>query len=128
MDLHPVRQLGRFLVVGTFNTAFSYFVYALLLSKGVSYPLANFASLICGILMSFAMQGHFVFRRFEARRFPAFLITWLCLWILNVGLISLLLPVVAGNAYLAGAVALCVIVPVSFVVQKHLVFGGGSGR
>ena len=43
-------------------------------------------------------------------------------------LIGLLLPFTRGNAYAAGAVALAIIVPLSFLIQKYLVFGGGSGR
>jgi hypothetical protein len=50
------------------------------------------------------------------------------LWGLNVMLIGLLLPFTRDNAYAAGAIALIMIVPLSFIVQKYLVFGGGSGR
>ena len=78
--------------------------------------------------MGFVTQGHFVFRKFEARRFPLFVVSWLALWVLNVLLIAALLPHVDGNAYVAGAIAMVFIVALSFLVQKHLVFGGGSGR
>ena len=84
--------------------------------------------MVAGVLIGFLTQGHFVFRALERRRFPAFILTWLGLWGLNVLLIRLLLPVASGNAYLAGALALAIIVPLSYLIQKHLVFGGGSGR
>ena len=128
LKLPPAGELRRFVTAGVFNTGLSYGVYALCLWLGLPYPLANLAAMVAGVLVGFLTQGHFVFRRLEGWRFPRFALSWLALWGLNVLLIRLLLPLTAMNAYLAGAVALCVIVPLSFVVQKHLVFGGGSGR
>lgn len=122
-SLH-LRQLKLFVMAGVVNTGFSYGIYALLLWMGLSYPLANFAAMVGGVLLAFVTQGHFVFRRFEVKRFPVFVLSWLVLWGVNVLLIRLLLPVAHGNAYLAGALALVVIVPTSFVTQKFLVFGG----
>ena len=124
----PARQLAGFVLAGIFNTAFSYGIYALGLWLGLSYPVANFVSMIIGVLAGFVTQGHFVFRKLEARRFPFFVLFWLLMWGLNVLLIRLLLPLAGGNAYAAGALALIVIVPLSFLVQKYLVFGGGFRR
>lgn len=121
-------ELVRFILAGGVNTGFSYAVYAACLWLGIAYPLANLAAMVAGVLIGFLTQGHFVFRALERRRFPAFILTWLGLWGLNVLLIRFLLPVASGNAYLAGALALAIIVPLSYLIQKHLVFGGGSGR
>ena len=123
-----IGQLGGFLIAGTTNTAISYGIYALGLWIGLSYPIANFVSMIVGVLVGFVTQGHFVFRRLTAARFPLYALSWLVLWGLNVLVIGLLLPLTHDNAYLAGAIALAVIVPLSFLVQKHLVFSGGSDR
>ena len=128
LKLPPVWQFGRFLAAGVVNTAFSYAVYAACLTLGIAYPLANLAAMIAGVFIGFMTQGHFVFRRLEGRRFPFFVLSWIALWGVNVLLISLLLPLTRENAYLAGALALVIIVPLSFLIQKHLVFGGGSGR
>ena len=128
LKLPPTAQISRFVAAGVVNTGFSYGVYAAFLWLGISYPLANLAAMIAGVLLGFMTQGHFVFRRLEGRRFPSFVLSWLALWGLNVLLIGLLLPFTRESAYLAGATALSVIVPLSFLVQKHLVFGGGSDR
>ncbi len=116
------------MIAGATNTAISYGIYALGLWIGLSYPIANFASMIVGVLVGFVTQGHFVFGGFKAGRFPLYALSWLALWGLNVLLIGLLLPHTRENAYLAGAIALVIIVPLSFLIQKHLVFGGGSGQ
>lgn len=128
LRLPPAGELTRFVAAGLFNTGFSYAVYALFLWLGIAYPLANLAAMAAGLVIGFLTQGHFVFRKLEGRRFPAFVLSWLALWGVNVLVIRLLLPVLGANAYAAGAVALCIIVPMSFLVQKFLVFGGGSGR
>jgi putative flippase GtrA len=128
LKLPPTGQISRFVAAGVVNTGFSYGVYAACLWLGISYPLANLAAMTAGVLIGFMTQGHFVFRRLEGRRFPSFVLSWLTLWGLNVMLIGLLLPFTRGNAYAAGAVALAIIVPLSFLIQKYLVFGGGSGR
>ncbi len=121
-------EVRRFLIAGLVNTALSYGIYAACLSLGMAYPVANFMAMIGGVLVSFLTQGGFVFRRLEARRFPAFVMMWLLLWLLNVALITLILPVAGGNAYLAGGVALVIVVVISFVVQKYFVFAGRSVR
>lgn len=122
------RQLVRFIIAGTLNTSVSYGIYALGLWLGTGYALANLLSMIGGVLIGFVTQGAFVFRRFETRRFPLFIAVWLALWVVNVLLIRLLLPSVNQNAYVSGALTLLVMVPLSFIVQKFLVFGDGSGR
>jgi putative flippase GtrA len=121
-------QLARFIIAGVINTSFSYGIYALGLWMGLAYPVANFLAMVGGVCMGFVTQGRFVFRRFEARRFPIFVFTWLLLWGLNVVLIGLLMPLVGHNAYAAGAMASVVMIVVSFIVQKHLVFADRPAR
>lgn len=128
LTLPPVGQIKRFVLAGLFNTGFSYAIYAAGLWFGLSYPVANFAAMIGGVLMGFVTQGRFVFRRSEARRFPLFVLTWLLLWGFNLLLISMFLPVVNGNAYLAGAGAMAIVVALSFIFQKYLVFADRSHR
>jgi len=128
LSLPPAGELSRFFAAGLFNTSFSYAVYALFLWLGIAYPLANLAAMMSGLVIGFVTQGHFVFRKLQGHRFPAFVLSWFAIWGFNVLLIRLLLPVLGTNAYAAGAVALFIIVPLSFLVQKFLVFGGESGR
>lgn len=123
-----LSQGARFVLAGLFNTGVSYGVYALGLWLGLSYPLANFLAMLAGVLTGFITQGRFVFRRPEPRRFPLFVLTWLLLWGLNILMISLLLSAVNGNAYVAGAISMIVVVALSFIVQKYLVFADRSDR
>lgn len=121
MHLHW-DEIKRFVIAGIFNTSFSYGIYAFGLWMGLPYPAANLIAIVVGVCVGFVTQGFFVFRRFELRRIPLFAVTWFLLWGLNVLLIGILMTLVDRNAYVAGAAALPVMVFVSFIVQKTVVF------
>jgi len=119
LALRPVR----FLVVGGFNTAFSYAIYVILLYAGLPYALANLCALLLGILFSFRTQGALVFGNRDGSLIWRFAGAWGVIYIFNIGLIGLLMR--AGlNAYTAGAVALPFTSVLSYFIQKRVVFGG----
>lgn len=111
----------RFLIVGTINTGFSYGIYALLLFAGIEYKLANFGSLLAGIVFSFKTQGKFVFRNTNNRLFFRFVFCWIIIYIFNIFLIGKLIAI-DFNAYQAGAIALVPVTLFSYFVQKMIVF------
>jgi len=115
-------QFVRFLLVGGLNTSFSYAVYAVLLFLGLNYVIANFGSLLLGILFSFRTQGRLVFGNSDGRLFFRFAAIWVLIFGVNILLISSLIHT-GLNAYWAGALALVPITVISYVVQKFLVFG-----
>lgn len=122
MNREQVLQVARFLVVGVFNTGFSYAVYAVLLWVGLNFVLANLVAVLLGILFSFRTQGRFVFRNTDKRLIFRFAGCWGAIFLINIGLIALLMR--AGlNSYWAGAVALVPITVISYFAQKVLVFG-----
>ena len=114
-------QLLRFLVVGCMNTGFSYSIYALLLYGGVDYRLASLGSFILGLLFSFRTQASLVFRNADTSRFTRYLLLWLCLYVVNIGLIALMMHV-GLTSYWAGALALVPVVAASYVLQRFYVF------
>ena len=111
----------RFLVVGGFNTALCYAIYALLVSAGLVFWLANLAALLFGIGIGFFTQGRITFGNDDPRRIFRFAAIWLGLYIVQTGLIALLVraridPRIAGLIVLPGTVA-C-----SYLMQKLVVF------
>lgn len=114
-------QFLRFILVGGFNTILAYAVYALALALGLLYPAANFIALVTGILISFTMQGKYVFNRLDYRSLWRFLLCWLLIYCVNIAIIGELIEY-RLDPYAAGAMALPVIVLISFMVQKHFVF------
>jgi len=115
-------QLVRFLLVGILNTGFSYSIYAGLMYFGLNYVMANFLALILGIFFSFRTQGSLVFRNHNNRLIFRFAAAWLLIFLINIGLISLIIRC-GFNAYFAGAAALVPITIISYLIQKFFVFG-----
>lgn len=114
-------QFVRFGVVGAFNTALSFGVYALGIFAGLTYYAASFVALVFGIGFSFVVQGRLVFQSRLKGRFPAFLIMWCLLYLLNIAIIRSLVTF-DMSYYLAGLFATFPVVLISFVLQKFIVF------
>ncbi|GMN04202.1 GtrA family protein [Erythrobacter sp. MTPC3] len=114
-------QFVRFGVVGAFNTALSFGVYALGIYAGLTYYAASFVALVFGIGVSFVVQGKLVFQSRLKGRFPAFLAMWCSLYLLNIAIIRLLVTF-DMSYYLAGLLATFPVVLLSFILQKFIVF------
>ena len=114
-------QSLRFILVGVLNTAFSYGMYAGFVFIGIDYKLANFFSLMLGILFSLKTQGHLVFKNTSNRLLGRFIIGWVAIYLCVIVFIGRLIAL-GLDAYSAGALALPVSVALSFVVQKFFVF------
>ena len=122
-------KVMRFLLVGGLNTAVAYGAYALFLFMGLTYASANFLALIVGIGIGFKTQGILVFQNSDNRLFVRFVVFWVAMYLLNIGLIAQLMSL-GLNAYAAGAVTFPLIATLSFVVQNSFVFKraqNGSG-
>lgn len=118
-----MQQMFWFGVVGLANTLSSYSVFALLLYLGAPYPIATLIGATIGLLVGFALTGGMVFRESQGS-FPRYLLVFLAICSISIGVQAFL----AGrcNKYLAGALALCMTVPVSFFLNKAFVFSKGQ--
>jgi len=115
------HRFVRFLIVGTVNTFLSYGLYAALLFVGLSYIYANLIALIAGIIYSFRSQGAFVFYNRDKRRFGRFVVSWGVIYAANVLSIKEIMEL-GFDPYVAGAMALPLIVVASYFIQKLFVF------
>jgi len=113
--------LGRYLVVGLFNTAASYAFYCALLYAGAAYPLASLGALLGGIFLSFVTLGRYVFMSQLRGRFSRFLMVWGGLYFLNISLLNVLIGV-GLNSYIAGIVAAPPTIGLAFLLQRFVVF------
>lgn len=117
----PRWRIVRFLIVGLLNTGFSYLLYAIFLSLGLHYTIANLLALIIGILFSFKTQGALVFHNRAPRLLGRFTAAWLGIYGVNIATIAVFTHW-GLDAYTAGALALPVTTSLSYLMQKHLVF------
>ena len=111
----------RFLVVGVLNTSFSYLIYAGFLYIGLGYQLANFLSLVVGILFSFKTQGRLVFNNPDNRLLGRFVLSWLVIYVCVIVFIGRIIAL-GLDAYTAGALSLPLSVGLSYLTQKYFVF------
>jgi len=115
-------QMLRFVIVGTFNTALSYGIYAMGLWAGLHFAVANFVALLCGIGTGFVLHGRFVFRMQDVRRLPRFVLVWAVLYVVHVALIATAVSWLAWDPYRAGLAVLVPITALSFVLQRSFTF------
>jgi putative flippase GtrA len=111
----------RFLVVGSFNTALCFLVYAGLAWLGLPVWAASFGGLVFGIGLGFLTQGRIVFGNRDPKRFGRFVLGWVIIYGLQVGAIEALVHRGVGPS-MAGLIVLPGIVVASYLVQKWLVF------
>ena len=115
----------RFVVVGILNTGVSYLIYALLLSFGLRYQMANLIALVIGILFSFKTQGHLVFNNRNNRLLGRFILSWVLIYLCVIFLIGRIIAL-GFDAYAAGALVLPFSAVLSYVIQRYFVFKGSS--
>lgn len=114
-------QFLRFLVVGVLNTGFSFGVFAALSYLGLHYTVASFAALIAGIISGHWLHGTHVFGTKSTSTFINYVIIWVLLYAINVALIGLSIRFGASQI-LGGAIAVIFVIPVSYLLQRFIVF------
>lgn len=112
----------RFLLVGVLNTAFGVGLYCLFIYWGMSYYNAVLLSTVLGVLFNFKTIGTFVFKNKRNRLIVKFIIAYVIVYFLNIGLIQLLLSLTKLNEYIAGIVVTPVVAVISFILQRCFVF------
>lgn len=115
------RQFIRFLVAGCINTLFGYGVFSLLVLAGLGPDISLLVATVAGVLFNYFTTGKIVFAARGWGRLPWFAAVYSLTFLTN--LLSLRGLIAAGMpSLLAQAVLLPVIVVLSFVLNKFLVF------
>lgn len=127
MNLHlRIRRLARFefarfIVVGIVNTFACYVVYAIFLLLGANFALASLMALVFGIVMSFLMQGKFVFYNRSRSLIFRFLVVAALNYGVNISLIDSLKNL-GFNPFLGGFFALPLGSVLSYLGSRYFVF------
>jgi putative flippase GtrA len=111
----------RFLLAGAVNTLFGFVVYSLTIVAGAAVWLALLAGILAGVAFNFVTTGGYVFRDLSPRRFPRFLLAYLLIYLVNLGLITLLSPWIS-NVILAQAIVTLPMALSSYLLLARLVF------
>jgi putative flippase GtrA len=121
------RELIFYLFVGAANTAAAYLLFAAFILAGMTYDGALLLALIIVVLLGFAATGRLVFDNRDWRRIGWFVAAYAVFYWINLGLLHLFTSRGLGPL-VAQALCLPVMTPLSFVVNKFLVFGSRRGR
>jgi putative flippase GtrA len=78
-----VRRFRRFLIVGAFNSAAGYGVFAGLLLVGLMPEAALLVATVFGVLFNFATTRRFVFFDRDNSRIPQFVVVYVVIYVLN---------------------------------------------
>ena len=87
-SIDKLKHYTRFILVGAINTGFSYLTYAGFLFIGLGYALANLLALLISVLLSFKMQGRFVFKNTDSHLIWRFVLSWAVIYLCVITLIG----------------------------------------
>lgn len=119
------RQFVRFNLVGVLNTAAAYAAYSLLLIIGSHRLLALVFHYLCGMGVSYALNGRFTFGaqgRPKAAGFLRLVLLYLPIFGINAVLLSVLVETFRVGEYAAQAASLLFVGVSTFAVQRRFVF------
>ncbi len=111
-------SVARFLLAGTLNTGATYAVYLLLLQVA-PYAIAFSISFVAGILLSYALNARFVFRRRTAwHSFLRFPLIYLVQYLIAMLLVALCVERLGIAPWLAPLLCLVVTIPMTYVLAR----------
>ncbi|MHB8885626.1 MAG: GtrA family protein [Methylovirgula sp.] len=115
-------QFLRFLIVGAANTLVGYVLYLIGLWIGIPYQAALSCATVLGAIFNFFTTGRLVFESRALNRIFGFLAVYGITFAVNLALLTWLVQAGMAKAY-AQAILLPIVVLLSFLLNKHLVFG-----
>lgn len=117
-------QKIRFLLVGGYNTVFSYALYALFVYLTIPAQMALFLSFLLSSVNSYATQKFYVFntKGNYVKEYIKCLVTWFGSYIINAILLEGLMRLGGLNAYVAEFIALVLITVYSYIALKYFAF------
>jgi putative flippase GtrA len=116
-------QAFKFLLVGVFNTVIGYLLFALLSFAGIETSLALALTYVLGVLCNFFTTGQFVFGTSHPKFLLRFLLVYIVIYMLNLGLIMIMMRGGVGKLA-AQAMLVPLMALLSFGALKSFAFKG----
>ena len=114
----------RFLLVGGYNTVFSYFLYVLFVYLGLNAQISLLISFVVSSVNSYLTQKFYVFltKGNYLNEYVRCLTTWLGSYALNAVLLFVFMHFFNLNAYIGELIVLILLTIYSFVTLKYFAF------
>jgi putative flippase GtrA len=123
LDFFLHKELGRFLVAGGINTAFSFSLY-FLFNLVVHYQLAYWLAYVGGILFSFWLNSRWVFRTaMNWKTFLAFPLVYLFQYGFGAVLLHVFVEMLGLSEWWSPLLVIFLSVPVTFVMSRFILKG-----
>ncbi len=115
------KEVLQFIIIGILNTVFYYILYSCFIYFGIDYRLSVLFATLIGVLFSFKTFGKYVFKNEKKRLIYKFFLVYLLLYIINIGLISIIQGIVL-DYYISGMISTLFCAIISFILNKFYVF------
>lgn len=119
---HIQNKFIRFVFVGGLNTAFGLSIYWLLIFVGVSYIWATLIGHILGVIFNFFTTGNLVFENKDKRLIFRFVLNYVVIYFINIGINRFSQDYISSNTYLSGIIATFASSIFSFFLMKYFVY------
>jgi putative flippase GtrA len=124
------REFVRFAAVGVTQNGVNLAVFALLIAVGMSYPIAATVASAAALTLSYGLNRVWTFR--GAPRGPIHLeigryaVTFASAVLLGIAILAVLIEVLALPEVPSQAIAILIVAPASYLVQRTWVFRSGT--
>lgn len=122
-----VVQAGRFVVVGTIQNAVNIGTFAIMINVGVAYRVAAAISAFVALVLSFCLNRWWTFQQggpASLGQFTRYAGIFVAATVAGIALLSVFVELAGLPRVLAQAMAMATIAPLSYALQRALVFHG----
>lgn len=119
------NRIVRFIAVGALNTVFGLTVYSVFIWCGSPTWLGLIGGNLAGLAFNFMTTGGLVFADLSRRRIPAFAAVYIGTYLLNLGLIHGLSPII-GGPILSQVMLTPIMAVIAYLLMSRVVFSDRS--
>jgi len=115
-------EIVRFFLVGILNTAIGYLLFVIFYFFIQIKIYALLFAYLVGILVNYKTYSDLVFTIRDKRIFINFILIYIVIFIFNILILKLLTEVLTIDVYIAQFIAICMITPILYILNKKYVF------
>jgi putative flippase GtrA len=115
------REFGRFLAVGSANTLFAYTLY-FIFNYFVHYQIAYAGACICGLLFSYWLNTHWVFKeKPNWRAFLSFPMVYVVQYLIGMVSLHFLVETFGFSEWFSPLIVIVLTIPITFILSRYVI-------
>ena len=115
------KQFITFFIIGLFNTAFGYLLFASFIWSGLAYPVATLLANCLGILFNYFTIGKIVFNNKNHTLMWRFFLMYSCLYLINITIIKFA-NLIVHDLYISGMISMFSTALFGYFLNKTFIF------